>query len=30
LDALRVQYKTQEEVIAHLDDIEQKLKLVPR
>lgn len=29
LDALRVQYKTQEEVIAHLNYIEQKLKLVP-
>jgi hypothetical protein len=29
LDALRVQYKTQEEVIAHLNDIEEKLKLVP-
>lgn len=30
LDALRVQYNTQKDVIAHLDEIEEKLKLVPR
>lgn len=29
LDALRVQYKTQEEVITHLNKIEEKLKMVP-